>query len=286
MKFMQTLENFNFLQTRNIGKANCEKEWDWSPPPLKDYDLWYALAGTGNMWLNGELYPIQKGSCFLIRPGDQPQCTQNPDERLQVIFIHFQCESRSANPQITENFPTSYTNVIETHHFEVLLNRILEIEERNLPWKEAEFDLIMKQVFLLLYRQQSDKAEKNRSTRGKQSQLIRRVIFYIKEAPGYRISHDELAEKMNLSPEYLSKIFKKNMGISLRQYVTNTRLERALYLLQETSMNVSQTSDALGYGNVHFFSKQFKDRYGHPPSDFKHKGITPKSHGKEPSKRR
>jgi AraC-like DNA-binding protein len=286
MKIIKMLENINFLQTRNIGKAKCEEEWDWSPPPLSDFDLWYALAGTGDMCLNGKHYPIQKGSCFIICPGDQPQATQNLDERLQVIFIHFQCESKNSYPPITENFPNRYTNVIETHHFELLLNRILEIEERNLAWKEAEFDWIMKQVFLLLFRQQIEKSEKNHSTLEKQSHLIRRVISYIKEAPGYRISHDELAEKVNLSPEYLSKIFKKNMGISMREYVTNARLERALYLLQETSMNVSQTSDALGYGNVHFFSKQFKNRYGHPPSDFKHKGITAKSHGKERSNRR
>jgi YesN/AraC family two-component response regulator len=268
MSQIKTLDNLTFIQSRNFGKAHCEPSWNWCPPPLADFDLWYALAGTGNMQINGHSFPIQKGSCFLIQPGDRPAATQDPKDRLQVVYIHFQCTSEDNTLVSSEELPQRYTTITETYHFEMLLNRILELEERNAMWKDDEFNFIMKQLCIQLYRQQSMEEQKLGTT-GKHGQLILRVISHVKDAPGYRISNQELAAKVDLSPEYLNKIFKRHMGISLKQYITNARLERALYLLQETSMNVTQVAEALGYANVYFFSKQFKKRHGHPPSHFR-----------------
>jgi len=272
------MKNFIFVMSKNYGKANCERGWNWSPPPLHDFDLWYTLSGKGNMLLNGENYPIKKGSCFLVRPGDQPYATQDLDNRLQVIFIHFQIENKETLQLESLSYPDRYTEIIETFYFETLLNRILEIQTRDSNWRNLEFDLIMKQLFLHMYRHQSEIEKGNPPLDMKNKQLISKVISCIKEAPGYRISNNNLAEKVNLSPDYLSKLFKRHTGTPLRQFMKETRLERALYLLQETTMNVTETSDALGYQNVYFFSKQFKEHFGHPPSYFKHHVIPPSTH--------
>lgn len=261
-----------------FGKARCEAGWNWCPPPLSDFDLWYALSGRGEMRINEAAYPIQKGSCFLVRPGDRPEAHQHPEDRLRVIFIHFQCIYNKKGGSIPPCLiPERFTAVVDTYYFEMMLNRILETEEKDPPWKREEFDLIMKQLFIQLYRMQTNKVE-NESLESKHKQMVFRVVSYIKEAPGKRITQRQLAQKVDLSPEYLSRIFKKQMGTSLKQYMTDVRLERAAHLLQETSMNVSQVAAALGYTNVFLLSKQFKQRHGHPPSYFKYKGVHPQPH--------
>jgi AraC-like DNA-binding protein len=277
MDINQLQQQVIFTSTGNYGKARCEEGWNWHPQPLTDFDLWYALAGSGEMRIRGQTYPIRKGSCFLVRPGDIPEATQFLDDRLQVIFIHFQCANMRDNSPSADFIPNRHTVITETYSFEMLLNRIMELEERNAEWKDLEFDLIMKQLFLQLYRQQSAIEENNR-WESKHGRLLSRIISHIKDVPGYRISHSELAEKVSMSPEYLNKLFKRYTGKSLKHFMIEARLERALHLLQETSMNVSQVAEALGYGNIYLFSRQFKEQYGRPPSDFKFKGIASRPH--------
>jgi AraC-like DNA-binding protein len=47
------------------------------------------------------------------------------------------------------------------------------------------------------------------------------------------------------------------------------RMERAKLLLAETSMNVTQAAESVGYGDIYFFSKLFRSLYGVPPSHFR-----------------
>jgi len=274
------LNQVKFIQTNGLGKASCESDWDWYPPPLSDFDLWYALSGKGEMRINGEDFLIQKGSCFLVRPKDQPQAEQDITDPLRVIFIHFNCSPPEALHSYAEFLPNRFTRIIETFHFEALLNRILEIDTRQSSFKEEEFDFIMKQLFIQLYREQSEQQQLD-PLMIKHKQLVQHIIPYIKEAHGHDVSYEELSELVGLSPTYFRKIFKKVMGISLKQYTHDLRLQRAMHLLQETSMNVSQVAETIGYANIYFFSKQFKQYFGYPPSDFKYKWVADQPHGRK-----
>lgn len=261
------------------GKARCEIGWSWRPPPLSDYDLWYVVAGSGELQLQDASYRLHKGSCALLRPGDRPHAEQKPDDRLTVIFIHFTIE-RTEPDEGGHSFqpPPGYTEIEDVYTFEQLLNRSLEVLDRSERWHEVEFDCIMKQLFLQLYRANSDHRES--SVSHKQRRVVERVSALIREEGGRRIAHDKLAAEVELSPQYLSALFRKCTGVSLKQYITQVRLERAMHLLMETTMNVSQVAEALGYANVYLFSKQFKQKFGFPPSSFSMRAMPSTPHRK------
>jgi AraC-like DNA-binding protein len=273
----------NFGQSGNAGKARCEPGWQWRPQqPLQDYDLWYAVSGKGTMEIQGESYPIYKGCCFLVRPGDLPNAVQDPDDRLTVIFNHFTISHPISNePFDPSMLPERQTIVSDPLFMEILLNRMLQINESGGMWQQTEYNLLMKQIMLHLYRWQH---EAKSSSTSKHKQVIARVIGYIREDAGRRMSHQEIADHVQLSAEYLSSLFKKYTGTSIKQYITVVRLERALHLLMETPMNVSQVAEALGYDNIYFFSKQFKDYYGAPPSHYKWSTEPSRAHGRPAKK--
>lgn len=83
------------------------------------------------------------------------------------------------------------------------------------------------------------------------------------------ISRSQVAESVHLSPEYLSRIFKKELGISLIEYITQTKLNTAKGLLAHSDMSISQISDRLGYGNFAYFSQLFRVSFGVTPSEFR-----------------
>lgn len=272
------LRQARFHVSGSRGKARCELGWNWHPAPLSDFDLWYAVSGSGEMRISDATYPIRKGSCFLVRPGDRPMAEQDPHHLLRVIFIHFNCHPLEFPDSKTALLPPRFTCILDTFHFEMLLNRILELDHAYSAYNAEEFDLIMKQLFIQLYREQD--RQRIDALEDRHHRLMMRIVSQLKEDPGHEIGLEELAEKAGLSPSYFSKVFKQVTGDSLKRYKTKLRLQRALHLLQETSMNVSQVAHALGYANVYYFSNQFKRHYGYPPSHFQYKGVAHQSHGK------
>lgn len=271
--------NFSIIDANNSGKALCEIGWNWRTALLQDYDLWYAVAGKGTMRINGILYSIQKGACFLVHPGDLPEADQDPENRLTVVFIHFRLE-KDQTPYTEELLPERVIYLEEVYEFEQLLNQVLETKFKRDEWTTQEFDCLMKQLLMKLYRSRKQSQELNSSkVSKKQRQVVSQVMRRIQDDNGRSRPYEELAQLVGLTPGYLTKIFKQCTGISVKEYITQIRLQRAQYLLSQTSMNVSQVSDSLGYSSIFLFSKQFKQHYGLPPSSFKFEGVQPTSHG-------
>jgi two-component system response regulator YesN len=79
----------------------------------------------------------------------------------------------------------------------------------------------------------------------------------------------EIAENVCLSPNYLSYLFKKIVGINLWDYVTKLRMTEAKRLLLTTDMRRYEISDEIGYESPEHFSKLFKKHFGVNPSEIK-----------------
>jgi YesN/AraC family two-component response regulator len=275
--------HYRFVDTHNSGKAHCEAGWNWRPSSvLSDYDLWCALEGSGTMQLHGQTYTIRKGTCFLVHPGDLPVAEQDPNDRLTVIYIHFKLlEDRESScmERTPELLPERVVYLQDSYELESLLHQALDTKYSRDEWSEQEFDCLMKQILIKLFRGRSPLSEIPDSPLSrKQRQAVTQVMRRIQEDGWRGRPYEELAATVGLTPGYLSKIFKQHAGISMKEYMTKVRLDRAKYLLSETSMNVSQVSDALGYSSIFLFSKQFKKQFGLPPSALQHGGIPAKPH--------
>lgn len=271
---------------RRSGKARCEPGWDWQPAPLADYDLWYVVSGKGDVRLNGESFPVQQGSCFVFRPGDRIEATQHPDDRLTVIYIHFDMTNLSMGKQLdTESkwWPPRYVETEDAYSLERRMEEVLEAdaEEEESEIQDERFHCLMKLVLLQL----SKASESGSPDTGtdppishKQKRLLLQVKQYIKEHIASPMDYDEIAELTGLSPRYLNRLYKRYTGKSLKEYITNTRVERAKHLLAETSMTVGQVAETLGYSDIYFFSKQFKKYTGMPPSSLRAKAVPAEPH--------
>lgn len=265
-----SINKFSFRTSNNIGKASCEPGWSWKKTLMEDFDIWYVIDGTGNITINNKCYSAQKGCCFVLHPGDQVHANQNLENRLLVIYIHFNIDSSENIFLLNDDYlPARCTFIEDTYRFESDLHRLLEMNERKDLWSENEFDILMKIVWLNLLRiKHNGNAELPISF--KDLQRIHRITDYIRMHISNPISHEKLANLVELSPRYLSGIFKKQKGYSLKEFITRQRMDRAKVILTETNMTVSQVAEAVGYSDIYFFSKLFKRLHGFPPSYFQH----------------
>ena len=84
---------------------------------------------------------------------------------------------------------------------------------------------------------------------------------------------DSAAEHVNISPAYLSRIFKKNTHTSFTQYVMNLRLEKAAQYLIDFDYNIYNISEMVGYSNIYYFYRIFKNKYGCTPSEYRKEHV-------------
>ena len=98
------------------------------------------------------------------------------------------------------------------------------------------------------------------------------IYSHIKE----RITIEDLADSLGVSASYLSRLFKKETGITFSGYVTSLRIERAKELLRQGDKKIYEISDLVGYQTVQYFSKVFKKVEGISPREYiQHNTIGP-----------
>lgn len=87
--------------------------------------------------------------------------------------------------------------------------------------------------------------------------------------PRHEWTNRDLAQALDISPAYLQKLFKDEMGISPIQFIKQLRLEKARELLETTFLRVQQISFEVGINDQSYFNREFKKKYGLPPNQYR-----------------
>ena len=82
-----------------------------------------------------------------------------------------------------------------------------------------------------------------------------------------------MAEKVYLTPNYLSSKFKKVLGIGMIEYVNDVRIEKAKEILLKTTKNNETIATELGFTNVRSFLRSFKNNVGKTPTEYRAASI-------------
>lgn len=95
------------------------------------------------------------------------------------------------------------------------------------------------------------------------------IIRYLQEHLETGISLKLLAEQFHLSAQYISQLFKTEMGVNFLTYLTGIRMEEAKKLLLSSTLAISEIAEQCGYGDYRTFSKAFKKMVGITPSAYR-----------------
>lgn len=95
------------------------------------------------------------------------------------------------------------------------------------------------------------------------------ITRYIQEHLSEEISLNVLSEEFHLSAQYISQIFKSEIGVNFLVYLTGIRMEKAKQLLLTTSLSIAEVSEQAGYGDYRVFTKVFKKNEGITPSQYR-----------------
>lgn len=109
---------------------------------------------------------------------------------------------------------------------------------------------------------------KNHSLQG-YSILIRQVLTRIDSDLTADLSLSTQAKLLNINSSYLSTLFKKEVGVTLTDYVNTKRVEQAIFLLNTTTLQIQTIAKRCGIADVNYFTKTFKKHVGKTPKDYR-----------------
>jgi len=98
---------------------------------------------------------------------------------------------------------------------------------------------------------------------------IKRAINYIREHYKEGITLEEVARKLDITPEYLSTLFNREMNINYSTFLKQFRISHAKRLLKGTNMRVYAIAEAVGYSDPKYFIRVFKEVSGQSPKEYR-----------------
>lgn len=95
------------------------------------------------------------------------------------------------------------------------------------------------------------------------------IVEYIKENYASDLSLDLLSEHFHFSTTYISRLIRRSYGINFTEILSNTRLNEAKNLLQNSGMKTADIGKTVGYHDTSYFIQSFKKKYGATPNEYR-----------------
>ncbi len=86
------------------------------------------------------------------------------------------------------------------------------------------------------------------------------------------LSLQDLAQSIQISPTYLSRLLKSEIGVSFIEYLTYVRVQKAMQLMSDPTVKIYEVAERVGYSNQHYFSTAFKKVVGLSPVEYRKRG--------------
>ena len=99
--------------------------------------------------------------------------------------------------------------------------------------------------------------------------VICRVKQYVSMNMQKELGREEVAARVGLHPDYLNRIFKKETGVSLKEYIADEKIRMSCELLEQTDFTVGEIGEMVGYVNFSSFTTFFRKRTGLSPTAFR-----------------
>ena len=254
------------LQIAEANKYQCRHDWLWNKKstPTTDYDLWVIVDGRGKIARGDKTYQIASGDCFLLRPDEDYYARQTPNNHLSVIYIHFDFYDEFGHLIKVNNhdLPPFYRRMKAFPFFIKILNRVIYYYRNKNIILANEW---LKIAFAELNYQDNQINENNNRINNSEN-YIKDLCIKINSSPEKNYYLPELADDAGYSKDHFSRIFKKITGESFIDYVINSRIESAKILLLSSSYSIKKIATILGYKDLFFFSKQFKQKTAQSPT--------------------
>lgn len=246
--------------------------FDWREGrTLNEFQLVYIANGQG-VFESQTIPPtlVEGGMAFLLYPGIWHRFKPSDETGWEEFWVGFrghyaeyltrqECFN-SQQPLMSIGFRSELLNVF---------TRLID----TLKYEGTAYQQIATCQVIQLLGLVYTSALMNDTSRNRREQIVHQVRYKIQGIWDQPINFEELAKEKNVSYVWLRKAFKEVMGVAPGQYHLNLKIDKAIQMLEDTSLSVSEIAYQTGFESLFYFSRIFRKKTTMSPSEFRAKKV-------------
>lgn len=247
----------SYLRLELMGHMLTDHRWDGFEHDHSFEELLYVLKGSVSFCTDRQTSAVKQGEMLIVPRDLSHRVTAAVPSSF--LYIGFQTNLVDLSRHTLQVLPQDYTGDLT-----VLAMRLKDMADeaftKGTPFGEFSSQLL---TFLIpaLCSLETGSAEQDPKVI-----LSNKVKQYIKHHYQRPIRVDEIAASLYHSPHYLGNIFASVNGMTIKEYTLQYKMQKAIWLLQNSESTVGDIAAMLGYESAHYFSKCFKAYFGFSPS--------------------
>lgn len=237
--------------------------------------LIYVIDGCIYVTEGDTDYEVNAGELLILKNDVHHFGKKKIQKGTKWIFVHFRISADcNASPFYPDASPLgAYDTTAESiltlpkflnsvsARFEKELKTFIEYAQSDDAYKKW---FINQRLFLLL-----SSLAVNTQGFSNNLTLSDRICRYLSDNIGVPFSSENIEKRFYLSYKYMSHLFKKEKGVTMQQYHNSVRMDEACRLLCSTLMSIGEIADKLGFSDVLYFSRCFRNYTGKSPSAYR-----------------
>ena len=230
----------------------------------KPLELTYVDKGSIHSVADGVDHLLEQGDLVIYAPDQWHMQYADVDVSPSFITITF---------DLAGQFPTELTNRKFTipQSAVSVLQRMMREHDRMDAYSEDSLICCLQMLLITLLREQiAPESTRLRTTNAvnSENEIIRRAQQFVGQHVREKLTVPLVARHVDVSPSYLTALFRKNLQISPGEYIRRIKLQESKQMIREDNMNFTEIAATLQYSTVHHFSRQFKDKFGITPTEY------------------
>ena len=248
-----------FYEFKNFGSADyLKKETNVNfsfPKHLHQcFELIIIKSGTMDVTVDDKCFTMNKNDAILIFPNQIHSLSSTVSEHILFIFSPFIVNAYYK--EISEQIPVNALFKLSPD-----IIQILSELDNNSP--------LIEKKGVLYYVCSMFAREAQYVPRSFKNEPVYELFSYVEKNYNNICTIQSAAAVLGYNYGYLSKLFKKTVGMTYNEYVNLVRLNNACYLMDTTNFTISESSYLSGYKSLHTFNRNFKAHYGKTPSEYR-----------------
>jgi AraC-like DNA-binding protein len=273
---------FPFELLHTDGPANNMRLFHWH-----DFmEISYVTRGTGRYEIEEKAFTVRAGDIVIINNIERHRVTYHPADPLYETVMHFAPDLLCARDaggldarylRLFLHDGASFSNKPELQgrtraEVKRLVSEIRGEYRDRRPWHELMIKARLLTLVTCLMREcrVSEAGDPQMlAVRKKNIARLERILAYVRKSFREEIHLDDIAERFSMNPSYFSDYFRRNLGITFREFLAQARVQEALRLLEEDRMTITEIAFACGFNTTAGFYAAFKKVTGRRPGDYR-----------------
>ena len=239
----------------------------WRPRGRMDFQLLYIASGKAHFHFDGKEKIVTAGHMVLYRPKEPQKYEYYGEDQTEVYWVHFTGNDvtnilRSYGLTKDKRFFYCGKGLDYQNHFRMMIQELQMCREHYAEMLEMH----LREIFVMIHRHLQTSTKLNNSQIAEEIDM---ATIYFNEHYNEEISIEEYSENHHMSTSWFIRNFKQCTGSTPMRYILSKRIYNAEILLQDSSYNITEISQIVGYENPLYFSRIFKKIKGLSPSEYR-----------------